>query len=215
MLTLKKSLFLISAFFFLTGISSAQEFHYGLGFGLSKSAPIFNNELYNNSSSSEISYNVMALVDFPTNSYIRVQTGLKFFKVGYSVDLDIRTFTGPAPKNYSSSLSFVAIPLNLNYLLPFFSNAYLCGGMEGAYLLAASSNVLYEDNSTTDENISNQVKDFHLFFTVGFGIDYSWNKIILFARPEYTRSVFEVSDKSSFASDYRIESFVLNVGIKF
>jgi len=196
-------------------ISHAQEFNYGLSFGLGKTSATFNDERYNNSSNPETNYNLMALVYLPTNSSIRMQTGLKFFKVGHNVDVDIRTFTGPAPINYSTTFTFLAIPLNANYFLPFFSAAYLSGGIEGAYLLSASSNTTYKDNSSTQEKITNQFKKLNLFFAIGFGIDFPLDKITLFVRPEYTRSILEVTENSLYGSGFGVETIVLNIGLKF
>jgi hypothetical protein len=215
MVNFKNYILLLFTICLLGSISQAQGFKYGFSIGLSKSNAIFESEQYGNSSNSGTNYHLLALIDFPTRSNIRFQTGLKYFRVGYDVAIDIRTFTGPAPKNFSTDLSIIAIPVNLNYILPFFPNGYVSGGLEGTYLLSASSRMVYEDNSSAHENISNQLKDFNLFFAAGIGIDFPLSKFILFVKPEYTRSVFEVTENISIVSNHWIETFVLNAGLKF
>jgi hypothetical protein len=195
-------------------MSNAQEFNYGLSIGLGQSSGIFTDEIYENNTNSEMNYSLNALVYFPSTSNLKVQTGIKYFKTGYNVDLDIKTFVGPSPKNHSMDLSYLAIPFNLNYLLPFFSNAYLSGGLEVAYLLSAYSDFLNDDNSSFQENITDQFNDLNVFFAIGIGLDVPMHKLNLFIKPEYTRSINALTENSSFGKASHIETIVLNIGFK-
>jgi len=215
MVILKNSFYFLLSLIFFLNVAYAQEFNYGLSFGLGKTSGIFSEERYNNSSDSEINYNLMASLYLPSNSNFRVQTGLKYIKLGYNVDVDIRTIIGPSPINYTTTFSFLALPINVNYTLPFLSNVYFSGGLEAAYLMSASSKVLYNDNSSSNRDISDQYKDLNFFFAFGIGITVPFNDITLFIHPEYTRSIKALTESTSFGSASHLESILINVGFRF
>jgi hypothetical protein len=185
---------------------------------MGQTSGIFEEENYANSSNSEGNYNVTAFVFFPSTSILRFQTGFKYFKVGYNVDFDV-DFDGctkvvASPNNVGREFSFVAIPLNLNHTLSFFNNAYVSGGLEVAYIVSAYS---YKSHGMEPirVDISDQYKDIYLFIALGLGFDIPLNQLTLFVKPEYTRSISNATESSSFGRASDIETLMLNIGLKF
>ena len=215
MINLKTILCFITSIIFFINVSYAQEINYGLSLGLSKTSGIYDQDRYNILSNSEINYNIMALVYLPSNSNFRAQTGLKYFKAGYNLDLNGRSFVGPNPIKYDINLSFIAIPFNLNYTLPFMSNVYLIGGFEAAYLISAFSDILYDDKSSLYLDIYDRLNNFNVFLNLGFGLSVPFQSLTLFIQPEYTRSVKSLSESSTNGSASNLESLTLNVGFRF
>jgi hypothetical protein len=65
---------------------------------------------------------------------------------------DIKYFV-PPPIRSITTLSFLAIPLDFNYSLPFLSNVYLSGGIEGAKVISANSVAQYNDGTKAEDDI--------------------------------------------------------------
>ena len=125
------------------------------------------------------------------------------------------SFVGPNPVNFGSNLSFIAIPLNVNYTVPFLPNIYLSGGMEAAYLISAFSDILYDDNSSAHVDIHDKFEKLNIFLALGFGLSVPLHRLTLFIQPEYTRSLKSLTESAVYGSASHFESLMVYVGIKF
>jgi hypothetical protein len=212
-----KSKFCYTIFFLtlLFSFLSAQEVRYGLSLGYSNTSVTFSHEHKTDNPNAEDNYNLRALVEIQPHPRFSFESGLKFFKSSYNMDVDYRAIIGPSPRFISTSLSYLSIPLNVNYYLPFLSTVYISAGMEGAFLISATTFVRYDDNSDIHIDESDRYKNFSRLFSVSFGIEHKFGNVILFLEPEYTKSFYEVSKNPTWVIDYFIESINLNIGLKF
>ncbi len=211
MKSIKTLLFFIILHILYLSTSSAQEINYGISVGYSRTGPISDND-YNGGMANN-HFNFMAIIEFSAPTVIRMQSGIKYFKTGYSHDVsyydDILTFA-PPPKRSGAMRSYLAIPIDVNYFLPFISGVYLSGGLEGLYLLSAKSfsenyNGEYQEWDTTDE-----FKNHFFMFIVGIGFEFQVDKFTLFIETEYSRSTRSVTKLSR----YGMEQISINIGVK-
>ncbi len=199
-----------------TGTSLAQEFNFGLSVGYSRTSPILEERSFKKSANPENYYNAMAIVEISTKSVVRMQTGLKYFKMGYTFEYnrdDVR-YMVPPPLQSSNTLLFLAIPIDLNYSLPFLSGLYLSGGIEAAKVISANSIDYYNGGRTVENDITDTYRKLNFLLFVGFGIETEINNITLFIEPEYSRSLKGIIDTNAL-SNFEIEQISLNIGIKF
>jgi len=195
--------------------SPAQNINYGLSVGYVRTTPIMDKENFQKGISSENQFNLMAILEISHESSVRVQTGLRYFKMEYSNDYnrdDIMYFV-PPPLRSITTLSFIAIPIDFNYSLPFLSDLYLSWGIEAAKVISASS-VDYYYSKTEKDNIINNYRKLNFLIFIGFGFEKRIDKVILFIEPEYSRSIQTILNSNAL-SKLEIEQFSLNVGIKF
>ena len=218
------SVFLI--LFVITCNSKAQEvtLNYGLSVGYSKTTPnssISPSSVYLYETTNDYNhYNVMAILEFATPSDIRIQTGLKYFKVGYSRDIhpnpDIRYFAfAPPPKRDGANYSYLAIPLNINYFLPFVSGVYLSGGIESVHLVSGNSFTESHDGQIYESNTKGDYRNQFFMYTVGIGFEYQLDVVTLFIEPEYSHSIWDATDNSFTWSSIIGEQISLYVGIRY
>ena len=212
MKNIKTLLFFLILSILYFSASYAQEINFGLSIGYGRTSPIYDNDY--NSEIANNHFNFMTMVEFSAYSTLRFQSGIKYFKTGYSHEVnynfeDIRTVV-PPPKSIGAMRSYLAIPIDLNYFLPFTSGVYLSGGIEGLYLLSAKSysedyNGEYKEWDTKDD-----FKNHFFMFIVGIGYEFQVDRFTLFIEPEYSRSTRAINSGSSF----RMEQISINIGVK-
>jgi len=196
--------------------SHAQTIKYGLIIGIVRGTPIEKNESIHNSITPENHFTAMALLELSYESPVRFQTGLKYFKFGYTFDYyssDLR-YIAPLPDQSLTTISFIAIPVDFNYSFSFLPALYLSGGFEVAKALSAKSTAYYDDGDKIEHDILDNHNKLNILMIVGFGFDYKLNNISLFIEPEYSRSLKGVINSGEL-SNLQIERFSLNLGIKF
>ena len=197
--------------------SFAQEINYGLSVGYSRTTPIFDIEYNHENISSDNYFNLMAIVEISGNKISRVQSGFKYFKMGYSSDnYPIRNTTHFAlpPIRSGSTLSYIALPLDINILLPFLSTVYISGGTEGAYLISAESFSEKSDGSYKEWGSRDQYREFIMLIMFGIGAEFQLENMTFFVEPEYSRSLMDITKVPNSLSSFTIEQFSINVGIK-
>ncbi len=197
--------------------SLAQEINYGLSVGYSRTIPIFDKEYNHENISSGNYFNIMAIVEISGNPISRIHSGLKYFKMGYSSDNYPYVFAShitPPPTRSGSTLSFLAIPIDVNIILPFFSTVYLSGGTEGAFLISANSFSENYDGTYEEWDSKNKFREFILFIMVGIGLEFQIENVTIFIEPKYSRSIMDVTKVQNSLSSFMIEQFSLNVGVK-
>ena len=160
----------------------------------------------------------MGVLEFATPSVIRFQTGLKYFTVAYSRDIHPHpdySYVVPPPKGDGANYSYLAIPLNINYLLPFVSGFYLSGGIESVHLISGNSFIESADGQIRDQNINCDYINQFFMYTVGIGFEYQLNVVSLFIQPEYSHKIWDANDTSFSTSSILSEQISLYVGIKY
>ncbi len=187
------------ALFLIVYNSTAQNvtLNYGLSVGYSKATPNYSisstpDYLYETTNDFN-HYNVMAILEFATSSAIRIQTGLKYFEVGYSRDIypvkDLRYFDPtPIPNRDGRNYSYLAIPINLNYSMSFVSGVYLSGGIESVHLVSGNSFIEFTDGRISESNSRGNSKNQFFMYTVGIGFEYHLDVMTFFIEPEYSHS---------------------------
>ena len=194
--------------------------NYGLSVGYSKTTPNFSistssHYLYETTNNFN-HYNVMGILEIAAPSVIRFQTGLKYFTIGYSRNIyphpDYRYFTDP-PKRDGANYSYLAIPLNINYLPPFVSGFYLSGGVESVHLVSGNYFVESANGHISELNIKGFANQFFMY-TFGIGFEYKLEVFTLFIEPEYSHN-FSDAANNSFRSSIIGEQISLNIGIKY
>ena len=210
----------LTAFFLLfifPGNSISQNINYGLSVGYGRTTPIMEKGVFQDRITPENQFNLMAILEISHESVVRVQTGLKYFKMGYTVDYnwdDVMYFV-PPPLKSVATLSFLAIPIDINYSLPFLSEVYISGGIEGAKVISATTVAYYGDEGTTvEDNIIEHYRKLNFLLFIGFGVEKQINKVTVFIEPEYSRSAKGIINSNAL-SNLEIERLSLNVGIKF
>ena len=197
--------------------------NYGLSVGYNKTAPIFNiptSQFYIYEIANDFNnFNVTAILEFASStSNFRFQTGLKYFKVGYSNGIqpnpDYKYFTAP-PVEGGSNYAYLAIPLNFNYLMPVVSGLYLIGGVESVHLLSADNYFIGADGDISESNTTRKFRNQFFMYTVGIGFEYQINVVTLFIQPEYSHRIGDSNDTSWSTYSIICEQFSLNVGIKY
>ena len=195
--------------------------NYGLSVGYSKTTPNFNDTGYIYVLTDGYDhYNIMAILEFVTPSDIRLRSGLKYFKIGYSRDIhpnpDVRYFAfAPPPIRGGGTYSYLAIPVNLNYYLPFISGFYLSGGLESVHLISGNSFTESYDGQIYESNTKDDYRNQFFMYTVGIGFEYQLKVLTLFIQPEYSHGIRDENDASFSKSSIFTEKITLNVGIKY
>ena len=206
--------------FVIIGNLTAQNvtLNYGLSVGYSKTTPNYSisstpHYLYETTNDFN-HYNIMGVLEFATPSVIRFQTGLKYFTIAYSRDIhphpDYAYFTDP-PKSSGANYSYLAIPLHINYLMPFVSGLYIVGGVESVHLVSGNSFIESADGKISEQDIKGGSENQFFMYTIGIGFEYKLDVVSLFIEPEYSHSF-----DSSLTSPHIIgEQISLYVGIKY
>ena len=193
--------------------------NYGLSVGYSKRTPNFNiptSQFYIYEIANDFTnFNVTAILEFASStSNFRFQTGLKYFRIGYSRDIhphpDFAYFV-PPPKRDGANYSYLAIPIKINYFLPFVSGVYLSGGIESVYLVSGNSFIEFADGQIREQDIKGGSKNQFFMYTVGIGFEYKIDVVSLFIEPEYSHSF----DSSPTSPSIIGEQISLYVGIKY
>ncbi len=196
--------------------STAQNINYGLSVGFIRSSPIQLKESFQNSIIPENYFTAMAIVELSNESPVRIQTGLKYFKMGYTFDYNLSDlrYIAPPPSQSITTISYLAIPIDINYSFSFLPELYLSGGIEAAKAISAKSTAYYDDGTTYEYDIMDNHRKLNLLLFIGFGVEYKVNNVTLFIEPEYSRSLKGMIH-SGVLSNLQIEQFSLNIGMKF
>lgn len=216
------SVFLIIFIIICNSTAQKVDLNYGLSVGYSKTTPnhhTITNSVYLYEETNDYNhYNVMAILEFATPSDIRIQTGLKYFKAGYSRDIhpnpDFR-YVVPPPKRDGANYSYLAIPIDINYFLPFVSGVYLSGGIESVHLLSGNSFTESYDGQIYESNTKGDYRNHFFMYTLGIGFEYQLDVITLFVEPEYSHIIWETNDSSFLTSIIFSKQISLNAGIKY
>ena len=217
MLSMKNVITILFISFLIIGNLLAQEINYGLSFGYNRAIPHFDKEYNHENITPENYFNIMGLLEISGNPNSRVQLGLKYFKIGYTSeykpDYSVRYIAPPA-KSTGSTLSFLAIPIDINYILPFLSEIYLSGGVEGTYLLSANSYSKNYDGTHVEWDTTDRFRNFNILLMVGIGAEFKIGNFTFFVEPEYSRSIRHVTKSSDSSTSFKIEQISLTVGFK-
>jgi len=218
MVSMKKLFSVTIAIFVLCSISSAQdvEYNFGISVGYSSSLPNYDHGLksgyFMDQANSHNHFNVMALLEFYSNSHLRFQTGLKYYKLTFEYDFNYRRSTvhiiAPATPT-SANFSYLAIPIDVNYYQPFVSNVYLSAGFEGITLLSGNT---YTYNDEIKAN--NGYTDLFFMYTLGIGYEYQLDMTKLFIEGKYSHHIGDTVDQILNTSSIIIEQISVNIGVK-
>jgi Outer membrane protein beta-barrel domain len=213
---LKVITFTIFLFLLENSSITAQTINYGLSIGFIRSSPILENEIIQYNIIPENYYSAMGIIEISSPSPIRIQTGLKYFKIGYILKYDQSDWIDfvPSPEQMTTSISYLSIPLDVNYSFSFLPELYLSAGIDLAKAISAKSYALYSNGTTKVYDQMNSHRKLNLLLFVGIGFEYNINGYTLFIEPNYSRSIKGII-RSNELSNLEIEQLSMNAGIKF
>jgi len=223
MLSMKNLFSVTMIIFVLFTITSAQEvkLNYGVSVGYSSSLPNYHQGMSSgwimDQTDTHNHYNVMVILEFYNDSNFRFQTGLKFYEISYSYDIhrdpNIMYIEDP-PNLNGANFSYLAIPIDVNYHLPFISNFYLSAGFETVLLL--SGNTYYEksDGEIYETPTTNGYRSPFFMYMFGVGYEYQLEIATLFIEAKYSHHIGETVDHLYNSSSIIIEQISINFGVK-
>ena len=156
----------------------------------------------------------MGIIEIAAPSAIRFQLGLKYFTLGYSQNIyphpDYR-YLAPPPKASGANYSYLAIPLNMNYLLPFISGVYFSGGIESVHVISGNSYTVSADGEIYEYELQSDKDNQFFMYKFGVGIDYKLDVLTLFIEPEYSHII----ENGAFSPAMIREQISVYFGIKY
>ena len=217
MMSMKNLIMVLIILFLIVGSSPAQDINYGFSVGYNRTIPEFNKEQNYQNINPENYFNVMGFLEVSGHPISRVQVGVKYFKIGYSSeykpDYSV-VHIAPPPISSGSTLSFLAFPIDFNYIFPFLSEIYLSGGVQGTFLLSATTYSESYDGTITEWDNKDRFRNFNVLLMIGIGAEFKVGNFTFFIEPEYSRSIRHVTESSDGSSSFKIEQISLYLGFK-
>jgi len=223
MLSIKKIFSVLISLLVPYSFASAQEIklNYGVSVGYSSSLPNYYEGMSSgwimDQTDSHNHYNAMAILEFYNDSYFSFQTGLKFYKISYSYDFrrddKLRYFVDP-PHLTGANFSYLSIPIDVNYHLPFISNVYISAGLETVLILSGNTYIEESDGEIVETSTNNDYKSPFFMYMFGVGYEYQLEIATLFIETKYSHNIGDTDDHLYNSSNIIIEQISVNFGLK-
>ncbi len=197
--------------------SGAANLKYGISGGVNRTTVHYEDDYFYLLPHHRSLFNVMVFAESPVRHGFFVQTGIRFLKTGYHVDLDIRTLVqfAPTPLHFKITTSYVAVPLKLKRYLRGTSGMYFTGGIEPEFLVDARSEFIDIDGSTSEENKTGLFRRLNVAGVAGVGFEHGFRRHSVFLECDYYYGLRKLSDESNDFYRGRSREICFNFGLRF
>ncbi len=220
---MKKLLLIVFILSFQNDINAGNSMH-----SISLSAGLnFTNLNYNNlfyiweDTQYKFNYNFATLAEYQMAPALSIQTGLRYSVISNKVNIDPDIYDSSLPEDYvkqdyfNMSHRYIYSPLLVKYSFHSFINPYLLTGLEFGYLLSASSESHFSDNSVMESDHLNQLNRLNIAFDFGIGFEKKINSYNYFVSFLYSHGLLDIPKKDDWLMTWKSKEFYTMFGISY